>query len=116
MAAGALAGVAASVVGLTTAGGTPAFASWRSSPSPISAADASALGAPCRAARAVTPDGTVPWPMAGAPVIVGRRGHSAYAVYSVGERWIDCLATRRSRNVRRTVNHFDVTDEDRAGA
>ncbi|PZS26654.1 MAG: hypothetical protein DLM58_20340 [Pseudonocardiales bacterium] len=78
VAAAALAGTAIAVIGLGGHGTGAAFASWVSQPSAISATDIARLDAACGAQ---------------APIIVDRRGHSAYAVYSDGSARTDCLAT-----------------------
>jgi hypothetical protein len=78
VAAAIVAGATVAVVGLGDHGTSRAFASWVSQPDPISAADTAHLGPICGAQ---------------APLIVDRRGHSAYAVYSDGTAWTDCLAT-----------------------
>jgi hypothetical protein len=77
-AAAVLIAAAVAVVALAGRNSSPAFASWVGRPNPISAADTARLGSVCGGRH---------------PLIVDRRGHSAYAVYNDGPDWTDCLAT-----------------------
>jgi hypothetical protein len=78
VAAAVVAGTGAGVLGLTGGGSTPAFASWVSEPQAISSAQVAGVDVSCSDSG---------------PVIVDRRGNSAYAVYSNGTSWTDCLQT-----------------------
>jgi hypothetical protein len=73
----AAAAVASLAVGLTSGGSSPAFASWTSRPTPSSGL--AAVDGTCRTYSR--------------PLLVDRRGHTAYSVYALHGTWIGCLAT-----------------------
>jgi hypothetical protein len=71
----AAAAVASLAIGLTSGGSSPAFASWTSRPTPTSAM--AAVDGSCRTY--------------GRPLLVDRRGHTAYSVYAHDGAWIGCI-------------------------
>jgi hypothetical protein len=94
IAAAAIAAVSATVFGLTGHDSlAQAFASWTSTPAPISTADVAAVSARCGQGRVSGAGGATQWPVNSAPAIVDRRGHSAHVVFHSGDLWVDCLAT-----------------------
>jgi hypothetical protein len=83
VAAALIAGVTTGVIALSMSGSSNAFASWISRPGTISESETAGVDAECRESD----------PSLGRPVIVDRRGHSAYAVYANRSETTDCLMT-----------------------
>jgi hypothetical protein len=83
VAAALIAGVTTGVIAFSASGSSTAFASWISRPGSISASETDDLNDACQESD----------PSLERPVVVDRRGHSAFAVYDNGSGTTDCLMT-----------------------